>query len=119
MEPLIPNPNTEASPQNQPVLPKENIASEEVSMPSMQTFSPDLADELRKHQGAAMKKIMFEQAQRAHEQELLSDDPRKNMRFILSGVFVIFIALLASVGVYMYQKKINPKYNKYKLRKIK
>ena len=109
MEPLIPNPNTEALPQNQPVPSKENILSGEpqVQMPAMQTFSPDLADELRKHQGSAMKKIMFEQAQRAHEQELLSDDPRKNMRFILSGVFVIFIALLASVGVYMYQKKIN------------
>lgn len=75
--------------------------------PTMRTFSTDLAEELRKHQGAAMKKAMLENEQRLREQGDDSDNPKRNRRFVFGGIIVLLFAIGASIGVYVYQKKMN------------
>ncbi len=97
MEPLLQKEEKKTSPQINVVPP----------MPSMSTFSPDLADELRKHQGTAMKKIMMENERKLHEQELIANDPKKNIRLITGGVGFVVVALCIALGVYLHLKKIS------------
>ena len=107
MEPLTPNSNNETLPQDPSVSIKKEIAGGDESIPSapsMQSFSPDLAEELRKHQGAAMKIAMMEEEKRKHEQDIISDDPKKNIVFFSSGIAVLLVAIILAVGAYWYDK---------------
>ena len=75
--------------------------------PQMRTFSTDLAEELRKHQGSAMKIAVMENERRLREKEDAENDPKKNSRLVLAGVIILFLSIVGSVGLYIYQKKVN------------
>lgn len=109
MDPLQPNPNQENVPQNVPEAPKVIPATEEYKPQTaqMRTFSTDLAEELRKHQGSAMKIAVMENEKRFKKQQALSDEPKKNRMLVLSGIIIVVVAIAIATGVYFYQKKIN------------
>jgi hypothetical protein len=110
MDPLNPTEIKEDIPASPFVPQKEVSQNGEEYKPQtaqMRTFSTDLAEELRKHQGSAMKIAVMENEKRFKQQEALSDEPQKNRKFVLLGLGIVLIAALISAGVYFYQKKIN------------
>ena len=103
MDPIESNPNPEpiVPSQTPPGMPLENPNSE----PQMRTFSNDLVEELRKHQGAAMKIAMMENEKKLKDQAILSNDPRQNMSFIVKGIIVVIAGIaIASTFFYYYKK---------------
>jgi len=102
MEPLQQNPNPEpVVSQNSAGLPVENPNT----VPQMRTFSTDLAEELRKHQGSAMKIAVMENEKRFREEQQALNDPKKNFSFLLSGVVIVLVAIGITLGIYFYNKK--------------
>ena len=106
MEPL--QQNTGETPIQKPTQPSiPATENTDPKAPQMRTFSTDLAEELRKHQGSAMKIAVMENERRFKEQEQASNDPKKNSRFVAGGVVFLFIAICTIVGIYLYQQKVN------------
>lgn len=70
----------------------------------MRTFSSDLVEQIRKHQGSVMKIAIMEQEKKRIEDEAKNNNPRKNSIFFVSGVVVIITALAIGIGVYIHIK---------------
>ena len=121
MEPLQPNQNQanplQNPPQNLAQTPPQNPTEAQKVIPAneeykpetaqMRTFSTDLATELRKHQGSAMKIAVMENEKRFREQEDKSNEPKKNRMLIVYGLIILLLAISIALGVYFYTKKIN------------
>ena len=99
--------NEEAKIPQEPVTPAPVPSEPQSSVPQMRTFSTDLAEELRKHQGSAMKIAMMESQRREEEERYSLEDPKKNMLLILGGIFAVLVALGIAIGVYVYERKQN------------
>ncbi len=107
MEPLQQDSIQNANPNPEPVLknPEVLVTENPNVVPQMRTFSTDLAEELRKHQGSAMKIAVMENEKRFKEQEQSLNDPKKNFSFVLSGTIIVLVAISIALGLYIYTKK--------------
>ena len=115
MEPLQPNQNPQTPPQVPPQTPGGEMPKVDPTLnpnytpqtAQMRTFSTDLAEELRKHQGSAMKIAVMENEKRFRAQEALTNAPKKNRMLGIYGIIIVLVAISLAVGAYLYIKKIN------------
>ncbi len=75
--------------------------------PRIRTFQSDIADAIRNQKGSVVKIAVQEQERRQEEGTVRSKQNKRNMIFIIVGLFLLLGAVGISVYIYMQEKQKN------------